>query len=97
MSDLIDKNIAIATLKNSRWGFVWEYDRAIEVIESLPSARKNGKWIRRKGADCWECSECHAVLEDHDLQLHNFYYCYHCGADMLNEHGYMNIEELTNE
>ena len=56
-----------------------------------------GKWQRRKGSDCWECSECHAVLESDDIVRHNYYYCYHCGADMMNKSGYMDIEEVHYE
>ena len=56
-----------------------------------------GKWVRRKGSDCWECSECHAVLENDDLGMHNFYFCYHCGANMMNKSGYMDIEEVHYE
>lgn len=55
---------------------------------------RKGKWQRRKGGDCWECSECHAVLENDDLGMHNFYFCYHCGANMMNKSGYMDIEEV---
>lgn len=58
---------------------------------------RKGKWQRRKGSDCWECSECHAVLENDDLGMHNFYFCYHCGADMMNKSGYMDIEEVHYE
>ena len=54
----------------------------------------HGKWQRRKGSDCWECSQCHAVLENDDLGMHNFYFCYHCGANMMNKSGYMDIEEV---
>lgn len=70
-------------------------DLAISVIVEFPSAepeRKKGKWVRRKDADCWECSECYAVLENSDIENHNFYYCYHCGADMRDICGYMNVE-----
>ena len=69
-------------------------------LEQIPSAepeRKKGKWQRRKGDDCWECSECHAVLENDDLGMHNFYFCYHCGANMMNKSGYMDIEEVHYE
>lgn len=58
---------------------------------------RKGKWQRRKGSDCWECSECHAVLESDDIVRHNYYYCYHCGADMMNKSGYMDIEEVHYE
>lgn len=69
-------------------------------LNELPSAepeRKKGRWQRRKGSDCWECSECHAVLESDDIVRHNFYYCYHCGADMMNEDGYMKLEGTEHE
>lgn len=59
--------------------------------------QKKGEWQRRKGSDCWECSECHAVLESDDIVRHNYYYCYHCGADMMNKSGYMDIEEVHYE
>ena len=67
---------------------------------NLPTAgseQKKGRWQRRNGADCWECSQCHAVLENDDLGMHNFYYCYHCGANMMNKSGYMDIEEVHYE
>lgn len=68
----------------------------IKAIRDLPSAdpEQKGKWLRRKGKDCWECSECHAVLENSDVGNHNFYYCYHCGANMMDKSGYMDIEEV---
>ena len=71
--------------------------KAIDAIDAIPSAelkRNKGKWQRRKGSDCWECSQCHAVLENDDLGMHNFYFCYHCGANMMNKSGYMDIEEV---
>ena len=75
-------------------------DLAISVIAEFPSAEsdwKKGMWQRRKGSDCWECSQCHAVLENDDLEMHNFYFCYHCGANMMNKSGYMDIEEVHYE
>lgn len=75
-------------------------DNAIKAINSLAPAhpeRKTGKWQRRKGSDCWECSQCHAVLESDDIVRHNFYYCYHCGADMMDEVGYMRLERTDHE
>lgn len=75
-------------------------DLAISVIAEFPSAEsehKKGKWQRRKGSDCWECSQCHAVLENDDLRRHYFYFCYHCGANMMNKIGYMDIEEVRYE
>ncbi len=93
MSDLIDRDAAIRAVGgvNSADGF---------RLAKLPSAepeRKKGKWQRRKDEDCWECSECHAVLENSDIGNHNFYYCYHCGADMMDICGYMDLEKANYE
>lgn len=76
-----------------------EIDNCIAtIIDIIPAGLvKKGKWQRRKGADCWECSQCHAVLENDDLRMHNFYFCYHCGANMFNRSGYMDIEEVRYE
>ena len=63
----------------------------------MKEEQKKGKWQRRKGGDYWECSECHAVLESDDIVRHNFYYCYHCGTDMMNEDGYMKLEGTEHE
>lgn len=70
-----------------------------EAIEAWNrrAKRKKGKWVRRKDEDCWECSECHAVLENSDIGNHNFYYCYHCGADMMDICGYMDLEKANYE
>jgi len=89
MSDLIDRWNAIDVLeiladKMSDEGKT-VMAQAVAVLKDLQSEepeRKKGKWQRRKGSDCWECSQCHAVLENDDLGMHNFYFCYHCGADM---------------
>lgn len=73
---------------------------AIGEIKNIPFAepeREKGKWQRRKDEDCWECSECHAVLENSDIGNHNFYYCYHCGADMMDICGYMDLEKANYE
>ena len=64
---------------------------------SAEQEREKGKWQRRKDSDYWECSQCHAVLENDDLGMHNFYFCYHCGANMMNKSGYMNIEKVHYE
>lgn len=69
----------------------------LSILRSLPSKNIKGKWQHRKGSDCWECSKCHAVLESDDIVRHNFYYCYHCGADMMNEDGYMRLERTDHE
>ncbi len=85
---------------NCTWMALRNYFKAEESKEELPSTEqecKKGKWQRRKGSDCWECSQCHAVLESDDIVRHNFYYCYHCGADMMNEDGYMKLEGTEHE
>lgn len=82
-----------------------DYDTEAEAVQAWNRAMgakdinvpRKGKWQRRKGSDCWECSECHAVLEDDDIVRHNYYYCYHCGADMMNEDGYMKLEGTEHE
>lgn len=105
MSDLIDRQSAINVLeiladKMSDEGQT-VMAQAVAVLKDLhpvePEERKKGKWQRRKGSDCWECSQCHAVLENDDLGMHNFYFCYHCGANMMDKNGYMNIEEVHYE
>ena len=69
-----------------------EIKRRLSLYPSADPERKKGKWQRRKKEDCWECSECHAVLEIDDIVQHNYYYCYHCGANMMNKDGYMKLE-----
>ena len=107
MSDLIERQKAVdaiqhrADIVDSVYSAFWEgLIIAQDIVKNIPSAgpeRKKGKWQCRKGADCWECSECHAVLENDDLGMHNFYFCYHCGANMMDRSGYMDIEEVDYE
>ena len=111
MSDLISRQDAIRALqelemlKDVRTWDGWNpidyvmrmFLEAEDVIKAIPSAKQKGRWQRRKGSDCWECSKCHAVLESDDIVRHNFYYCYHCGADMMNEDGYMKLEGTDHE
>jgi len=87
MSDLISRQKAIEGVRElfSMWDCYCDELSIVGMLNGSPSAepeRKKGKWQRRKGSDCWECSQCHAVLENDDLGMHNFYFCYHCGADM---------------
>jgi len=90
MSDLIRREDVLALLDSI-------YTEIENHFPSAESEQKKGKWQRRKGSDCWECSKCHAVLESDDIVRHNFYYCYHCGADMMNEDGYMKLEGTEHE
>ena len=78
----------------------WEPDEDRLVAmwnRRIKPEQKKGKWQRRKGSDCWECSQCHAVLEDFDLKLHNYYFCYHCGTNMMTTDGWINIKEVKHE
>lgn len=102
--DLISREKALDGLKyEMKYGAEIDrcgLDTAYDIIENLPSAepeRKKGKWQRRKGSDCWECSQCHAVLENEDLGMHNYYFCYHCGANMMDKSGYMDLEKANYE
>ena len=107
MSELINRQAALDTIQqradriDSVYSAFWEgLIIAQDIVKNIPSAepeRKKGRWERRKGSDCWECSQCHAVLENDDLGMHNFYFCYHCGANMMNKSGYMDIEEVHYE
>ena len=99
MSDLIDRQLVkmILTMKPYDWSNITERREMLNEIDNLPSAEQKGRWQRRKDSDCWECSQCHAVLESDDIVRHNFYYCYHCGADMMSEDGYMRLEGTDHE
>jgi hypothetical protein len=101
MNDLINRQNAIDAMFNLSDKLANEMlfiDAIVDEIENLPIAKqKKGKWQRRKGSDCWECSECHAVLEDFDISNHNYYYCYHCGTNMTDDYGFINIEKKQNE
>lgn len=104
MSDLISRQEAIDFFKNCYTGLSMSADEAyykiLYTLRTLPSTEpehKKGKWQRRKDEDCWECSECHAVLENSDVGNHNYYYCYHCGANMMDICGYMDLEKANYE
>ena len=90
----------IMNLKNVYGDMGSAVNGARECIKNLPSAKpdqKKGKWQCRKDEDCWECSECHAVLENSDIENHNYYYCYYCGANMMDIYGYMDLEKANYE
>ena len=55
-----------------------------KAMDCMPTIeeRKKGKWISNGKEDCYECSECHAVIEGDEVYWRNNYFCYHCGADM---------------
>ena len=70
---------------------------AIEDAPTIEPERKRGKWIHGREVsremigdavtaifyEGWECSECHALVEDGREPLWN--YCPNCGADMRGE------------
>ena len=105
MSDFIRRGDVISALKAleesaptaQHVSAIFDCEDTIRDLPSTEPERKKGKWQRRKGSDCWECSECHAVLESDDIVRHNFYYCYHCGVDMMSEDGYMKLEGTEHE
>ena len=107
MSDLISRKdlidwltsgiIRLKGIYGDLGGAVSGVREMVKVMPSVEPEQKKGKWQRRKGSDCWECSECHAVLEDFDIKLHNYYFCYHCGTNMMTMDGWMNIEEVKHE
>ena len=69
MSDLISRQAA----KNKKVYSEERHEYVVPVAELdwLPSAqseRPKGKWISRDGKDdCFECSECHAVIEGNEV------------------------------
>lgn len=109
MSDLISRQDAVEAVYQALRTPLPDYRNdlfhdsmslAVTMVNEIPSVEPNrnkGRWQRRKGSDCWECSQCHAVLENDDLWMHNFYFCYHCGANMMNKSGHMDIEEVYYE
>ena len=97
MSDSIDRKIAVQGVREL-FSMGDCYCDELSIVGMLNGLKpkepehKKGKWVRRKDRDCHECSECKAVLEEDDIKNHNFYYCYHCGADMRTVDGWVNIE-----
>lgn len=56
-----------------------EYDK---VMRNLP---KHGRWEDKYNDGNWHCSRCGAIIEKNEQDLHNWYWCYHCGARMDGE------------
>lgn len=84
LAELGNENAHVSEATSQNDGGTWQ-----------KTEQKTGEWI--KDADVHRCSECHAVLEGDDWTWRNNYYCYHCGADMMNKSGYMDIEEVHYE
>ena len=79
-NDYISRKEIIRTLDDIGEDYISFY-KLLSIIYKIPS-RKKARWIKRKNSDCYECSECRAVLKEEDIKAHNFYYCYHCGAEI---------------
>ena len=56
------------------------FEMAIQALKE--PERKRGKWIDQYQDGDWHCSCCGAIVEKEEQILHNWYFCYHCGADM---------------
>jgi len=99
MSDLIERQDVLDVIRNLAFNHIFqcgEYygederqltiinaGKALDVIESLPSAepeRKKGEW-KNIALFTRECSECGAQF--HELEYDNF--CPNCGAEMERE------------
>ena len=56
---------------------------AINTLRDLPSAQpEHGRWIDKYGDGDWHCTRCGAIVEKHEQDYRNWYFCYHCGAKM---------------
>lgn len=56
-----------------------------EVINTLlmdAQEVRHEKWIDRYNDGDWHCSGCGAIVEKDEQNRHNWYRCYHCGANM---------------
>lgn len=68
-------------------------DFAISTLSTLSPAQKigkrisgkrvSGKWVDQYQNGDWHCSCCGAIVEKEEQMLHNWYFCYHCGAEMV--------------
>lgn len=59
-------------------------DKVVEMIKEQPTINpvKHGQWIDKYGDGDWHCSCCGAIVENHEQDYRNWYFCYHCGAKM---------------
>ena len=62
-----------------------QYIECERIIEQLPSVtvRQTGEWIDQYNDGNWHCSKCGAIVEKDEQINHNWYFCYHCGAKMI--------------
>lgn len=62
-------------------------DEALNAVANIVNAPtvdpvKHGQWIDKYGDGDWHCSCCGAIVENHEQDYRNWYFCYHCGARM---------------
>lgn len=55
-------------------GLIWMQPTVVPV--------KHGRWVDRYGDGDWHCTCCGAIVEKHEQDYKNWYFCYHCGAKM---------------
>lgn len=88
--DCISRQTVIDVLKDT-WNMLSDANDAmqesIDTIEALPSVTPQPKIARwehsdRRYPEDWHCSRCKAIVESDEQHLHNWNYCYHCGAKM---------------
>lgn len=90
MSDLIRREDVIKVISELPEA-TYEYtdvvhrDKAIDRIESIPSAERKGEWVAKTENyhSHWVCSECGAwALLEYNEQMCLSNFCPHCGARM---------------
>lgn len=56
----------------------------VDLLRNAPTVDpvKHGRWIDKYGDGDWHCSCCGAIVENHEQDYRNWYFCYHCGARM---------------
>lgn len=98
MADLIDRQAALDALEKEKpTPFVdkdgsidpfgagrqnqW-YRDGIAIIRLPPAQPEHGQWIDKYGDGDWHCTRCGAIVEKHEQGYRNWYFCYHCGAQM---------------
>lgn len=85
MGDLIIREQAIELLNLNKPNVdeqtkyaMWQFDKDLQTIKTMPSAEKTGKWIWIDGV---RCSRCNYKLQSTGLSS----YCPNCGARLVKE------------